>query len=139
MKKNIFFSFAVLALICIPAGFVVAEVDFDAGGGVDSDAGRGTDFDSSNTVKLENPLGVDSFPALIEAILNAAFVIGLPIAVLFIAFAGFRFVWARGNPTELTKAKTNFLYTIVGIGVFFGAWLLAKVIETTITTIRSGL
>ena len=93
----------------------------------------------SDSVRLANPLGdIDSFPKLIKAVLDAAFIIGLPIAVLFIVFAGLRFVWARGNESKLTSAKNNLLYTVIGIAVFFGAWTLATIIESTIAALKIG-
>jgi len=95
--------------------------------------------EGKNKVTLINPLGdINSFEQLITAILDAAFIIGLPVAVLFIAVAGFRFVWARGNPGQLESAKKNLLYTVVGIGIFFGAWTLAKIIEATIEALKIG-
>lgn len=53
-------------------------------------------------------------------------------AVLFIVYAGFKFVLARGKPEELKKARDNFLWTIIGIAIFLGAWLLASVIKNTV-------
>jgi hypothetical protein len=50
---------------------------------------------------LCNPLGVSSFCGLVKVLLDAALVIGIPIAVLFIVYAGFKFVMAQGNPEEL--------------------------------------
>lgn len=78
-----------------------------------------------------NPLAVSSFCGLIKALLNAVMLIGLPVAVLFIVYAGFMFVWARGSDKGLTKAKQNFYYTVIGVGIFLGAWLIATVIQNT--------
>jgi hypothetical protein len=104
--------------------------DLPTGGtGVDSPTG-GTGVDSSD--RLVNPLGVDSICALIGVLLNAAIVIGIPIAVLFIVYAGFKFVLARGNPSQLTEARSNMLYTVIGIAIFVGASLIAKVIIATV-------
>jgi len=141
MKESILLIFTVFILVCTPVSLVAGGgIGGGGSGGVGGEAGGGIGGGSSGMVKLQNPLGnIDSFHELIEKILDAAFIIGLPIAVLFIVLAGFRFVWARGNPTELTKAKTNFLYTIVGIAVFFGAWLIAKVIETTMRSLGIGV
>lgn len=136
-----FFILSLIWLILLIPGFSLAQGGFDDGGAQGSfdDAGPQGSFDS-NSVTLPNPLGeIDSFPELIKAILDAAFIIGLPIAVLFIVLAGFRFVWARGNPSELQKARLNLLYTIVGIAVFFGAWLIATIIKTTIETLGISL
>lgn len=81
---------------------------------------------------LQNPLGVSSFCDLIAIILNAALIIGIPIAILFIVFAGAKFVLARGNPGELEAARTNLFNTLIGIAIFVGASLIAKVIIGTL-------
>lgn len=87
---------------------------------------------------LQNPLGnISSFPQLLAKLLDAAITLGIPVAVLFIVWAGFRFILARGNPGELEKARENFLWTIVGIGIFLGASLIAKVLENTVSALNS--
>lgn len=58
--------------------------------------------------------------------------IGIPVATLFIVWAGFLFVVARGKPEALTKAKANALYVAIGVAVFLGAWFLAQIIAATI-------
>jgi hypothetical protein len=87
-------------------------------------------YGGSNTLK--NPLGVNSFCDLIVVILNAALIIGIPIAVLFIVYAGFKFVMARGSPTGLSEARSNLFNTLIGIAIFIGASLIARVIVGTL-------
>ncbi len=99
-----------------------------------------TGSSGADKVKLDNPLGnITSFPQLIEAVLNALFIIGVPVAVLFIVLGGFRFVWARGNPEKLKVAKVNLFFTIIGIAVFFGAVLITKVIVGTLERLGVNL
>lgn len=86
----------------------------------------------SGSAELQNPLGVNSFQELVKKLLDAAIIIGIPIAVLFIVFAGFKFVLARGNPEALKIARRNLLWTIVGIAIFIGASLIAGVITSTL-------
>ena len=64
--------------------------------------------------------------------------IGIPVAVLFLVWAGFKFILARGRPTELGVARKNFMYVIIGIAVFLGAWTLAMVISTTIQSLGAN-
>ena len=54
--------------------------------------------------------------------------------MLFIVYAGFKFVLAQGNSAALERAKRNFLTTIVGIALFLGAWLLAQLIANVVNT-----
>jgi hypothetical protein len=86
--------------------------------------------------QVNNPLGgINSFCGLIKKLLQAAIEIGIPIAVLFIIYGGFKFVMAQGNPKLLGEARQNFLWTVVGIGIFLGAWLLAMVIAATVNAV----
>lgn len=93
---------------------------------------------SGGQYKVQNPLGTNSICGLIKKILQAAIAIGIPIAVLFIVYAGFKFVMARGSPEKLVEARQNFMWTLVGIGIFLGAWLLAQVIANTINALQAG-
>lgn len=89
-------------------------------------------FTSADPQTLQNPLGVNSFCELIGVILQAAIAIGIPIAVLFIVWAGFKFILARGSPGELSEARSNLIATLIGIAIFLGASLIANVIIGTL-------
>ena len=87
MKKNFILWVGFIVLFFGPIVVMAAEQGFI------NEPETGYVNQPSNTVKLSNPLGdIESFPELIKAILDAAIIIGFPIAVLFIVFAGFRFV-----------------------------------------------
>ena len=131
IKKHILGLF-VLVFLVFPVLPLVANT-----GGDGADGGTG----SGNTVVLDNPLGEKNktFQILIKKLLDAAAIIGLPIAVLFIVLAGFRFIAARGNSTKLETARHNLLYTVIGIGIFFGAWVLANIIAQTLRTLGADI
>ncbi|MDP4020579.1 MAG: pilin [Candidatus Adlerbacteria bacterium] len=133
--KIIIYQLILLGVVFIPLAAGAENIFIGDPSNKNTYTGNPTD-----TIKLANPLGdINSFPELIKAILDAAFIIGLPIAVLFIVLAGFRFVWARGNPEQLKTAKRNLLYTVVGIAVFFGAWLITDVIVGTLRTLNVNI
>jgi hypothetical protein len=89
---------------------------------------------NADSQTLDNPLGtnVTSFCQLIIKLVQVVIALGIPVAVLFIVWAGFKFIIARGNPNQLTEAKKNFLYVIIGIGIFVGASLIANIIIGTL-------
>ena len=87
---------------------------------------------------LVNPLSVNTICGIIKKVLNAILALGIPVAMLFLVYAGFLFVKARGNPTELTHARENLFYVVIGIGIFLGAWLLGQIIANTINAINPG-
>ena len=84
---------------------------------------------------VTNPLGNVTLCGLIKTVLSAAMVIGVPVAVLLVVFAGLKFVMAMGDTTKLSKARENLWTTILGIAIFFGAGLIAQVIITTMVNL----
>ncbi|MDO8555377.1 MAG: hypothetical protein Q7R75_02330 [bacterium] len=78
---------------------------------------------------LKNPLGnVNTLDAFIQIIAKTAATLGGIIAVIFIIYSGFLFVKARGNPTEITKAKETLKWTLIGTAVLLGAYIIAQAI-----------
>lgn len=126
-------SLVLFSFLLLPLAVGAANSGFGASGSDTNFGASDADTTSGRSVTLLNPLGVDSFSGLVDKILNAAILIGIPIAVLFIVLAGFKFVFAQGNPEALKKARRNFLNTIIGIAIFVGASLIATVIIKTLT------
>jgi hypothetical protein len=85
--------------------------------------------------RLNNPLNpsISSVPAFVESALRAVVYIALPIIALFIVYAGFKYVLARGNESKITQAHENFLYVLIGALLILGAWVLATLIGSTVT------
>jgi len=81
---------------------------------------------------IQNPISFCTFGAFIAAILDIVVTIGIPIAAIFIIYAGFLFVTARGNEQQLEKAKSALIAAIIGTAVLLGASVLANAIDATI-------
>lgn len=84
---------------------------------------------------LNNPLNpqFSTIPNFISGALKVMVMVSLPIITLFIVYAGFKFVSARGNPGELESAKNNFVYVILGALLILGAWIIATLIGGTVS------
>jgi len=84
--------------------------------------------------QFDNPLksNLSTIAGFTEAFLKALIFIMFPIAVVFIVYSGFLFVLAQGKPEDLSKAKMNFFWTIIGISLLLGAWALSILIKGTI-------
>lgn len=93
---------------------------------------------ANNTVSLMNPLRIESICNLLQEFLKILLTFGVPISVLFLAYSGFLFVKARGNPKELIRARSNFVHVILGILLFLGAWMLGQIVASTINTLGAG-
>ncbi|MBI2507090.1 MAG: hypothetical protein HYW09_00565 [Candidatus Niyogibacteria bacterium] len=79
---------------------------------------------------LENPLGeTKTFGEVILKLAQVITTVGIPLAGIFIIYSGFLFVTARGSDEQLKKAKTTFLWTIVGTILIVGAWAIANALN----------
>lgn len=108
--------FATISLLIIPLSFASAQNPPSAGGPI-----------------FFNPLGTtNDFFVLITKILDVLIKIGIPILVLFIVYAGFKFVTAQGNEAEVTKAKEALFWAVVGGAVLIGARVIAGVVCATV-------
>ncbi|QSH39642.1 TrbC/VirB2 family protein [Candidatus Kaiserbacteria bacterium] len=111
--KDIFFMF-VLALLAAPE-MVFAQA-------------------FSNPLRSE----LSSISKFTEAFVQVVVYLLFPLAVVSIVYSGFLFVAAQGNSDGLKKAKTNFLWTVIGVALLLGAVALATLIDNTISPILSG-
>ncbi|MFN3692963.1 MAG: pilin [Candidatus Paceibacteria bacterium] len=87
---------------------------------------------SIEPVTLDNPLRVNSIEELLIAILNIFMVLMIPIIVLFIILAGFKYVTAQGNPRQIEEATTTFTYAIIGGVLILAAVAIAEIIRNTV-------
>ena len=80
-----------------------------------------------------NPIsGADSIEALLAKIIDVAIIILMPLVILAVIYSGFMFLMARGNKEGLTKAKTNFVWVVVGVAVLLGAKLISAILKSTV-------
>lgn len=115
MKK--YLTHALVSICCFGATALVAE---------------GASF-------YQNPItygGITTVPQLLLALVDLVFLIGVPIIVIFIIYGGFIFVKSGDNESELAKAKTIFMWTLVGALVLLGAKAISLAIQGTIDTLR---
>jgi hypothetical protein len=68
------------------------------------------------------------------ALLNVFIVIATPIVVIFIILAGFKYVTARGNPSDIQEATRALTYAIIGGVLIIGAVAIAEIIKNLVTS-----
>lgn len=85
------------------------------------------------TKQICNPIQAGSIEEMIQTILTGMKEIGFPILALAIVYCGFLFVFARGNPEKISKAKTALIYTMIGGAILLGAYALAQMISSTVS------
>jgi len=87
--------------------------------------------------KLCDPIKAQSFAEFVNNILDVVIQIGYVVIVFFIVYCGFLFVTARGNPEQLSTAKTALLWTCIGAAILLGAKVLETAIQSTVTSLQS--
>ncbi|OHA58538.1 MAG: hypothetical protein A2571_02060 [Candidatus Vogelbacteria bacterium RIFOXYD1_FULL_44_32] len=92
--------------------------------------------DTSQSIVIENPLSVSTIQEFVVKVLDIVVTISMPFLVVMFIYSGFLFVWARGNETELKRAKEIFFYTVIGAALVLGAFVLAKAIQATIDQLK---
>lgn len=101
------------------------------GGGINNPQGGGM------SVPLINPLGANTtIQQFFYKIIDIILVFALPLIVLYIMFAGFKYVMARGNATEIESATTALTWAVVGGLLIVGAKVILEVIKGTVQSLQ---
>ena len=87
------------------------------------------------TTGIPNPICSSSIQAFVGDVMTIILEILSVAAVLYILWAGFLFVKARGNKEELADAKRALLHALIGTGIILGAWTLASIIANTVNQV----
>ena len=77
---------------------------------------------------IDNPIRANDFKEVVLAFARLLVQIGIPLATIFIVFAGFKFVTARGDPKGIEEAKKMLFWTLVGAAVIIGAYAIATAV-----------
>lgn len=83
-------------------------------------------------IKFQSPIASKSVAEVLTKFFEILVQIGAVAVTLAIVYAGFLFVVARGNPEQLSKAKTTLYWTIIGAMILLGAQVIASVIQNSI-------
>ena len=85
-------------------------------------------------MKLENPLLLNSIDGLLMALLNVAIIIATPIVVLFIIYAGFLYVTARGDAEQIKTASRALTYGVIGGVIIVGSVAILAIVKNVATS-----
>ena len=86
----------------------------------------------SQSISITNPLRVGSLNDLLLAILNIIIVLAIPVVVFFIIYAGFLYVTARGNASQVEQATRALTYAIIGGVLIVGAVAIAEIVRNLV-------
>ena len=82
--------------------------------------------------KICNPIKFPNFISFALELVNVVIQYGALLIVVFIVFAGFKFVTAQGNSEKVSEAKKMLTWIIVGAFVLLGVYVIKAAICGTI-------
>jgi hypothetical protein len=133
MSKNILSYFISIIIITIFAAPLFASAVIEG-----CNEGSGEGCNTGMPIKILNPFKADTIQELIKSIVNDILMpIGGVVAVMMIMYAGYLFVTARGNETQITKAKQALLWAVIGAAILLGAWVISTAISATINQLKA--
>lgn len=137
----------VIPILVAPLFVMMVQADVNTPGGYNS-GGLNTPGPSSSgncsgtgvKICIQNPLrSASTIPEFIALIItNIVLPIGAVVAVLYIMYAGFLMVTARGNASQIEEAKRAFLYAAIGTAILLGSMVIANVIQTTVESVTTA-
>lgn len=87
---------------------------------------------------VPNFIRFESIEDLVVGILNILIIIAIPIIVLFIIYAGFLYVTANGNVSQIEQATRALTYSVIGGVLVIGAVALSEVVANVVGAFTSG-
>ncbi len=141
--STILFVIITVILISVPQSVVADEQKL---GGTQNNTGEQRLGDKTQENKkveknvnaksqLQNPLagsGVGSIAGLLNKILDVILIFAIPIIVIFIIYAGFLYVVARGNPEKIKTANQTLLWVVIGALIIIGARAILQIVQGTV-------
>jgi fucose 4-O-acetylase-like acetyltransferase len=125
MKSSFLSIFKYLAII--PVLFIVFSLSA-------SSVQAGGSPPAIDQVTLENPLNnINSIDALLVAILNIVMILMVPVIVFFIIYAGFKYVMAQGNASQVEEATRALTYAVIGGVLILAALAITEIIRNVVT------
>lgn len=106
-----------------------------SGGGSKGISYEVTDF--TGFLKMAETTGQDPLTLLVVGILEIIIVLAIPIIVLFIIYAGFLYVTARGNSQQVEQATRAFTYAVIGAILVIGAVAIAGILQGVVSALGS--
>lgn len=87
------------------------------------------------TSPLGDPANGGDLKVVFTNILSVVQTFMIMASVLYLLYAGFMFVIARGDPTKLQKAKAALLWGLVGVALILAAEVLAYGLGDTVKSV----
>jgi len=87
---------------------------------------------------FQNPLVFKVIRDILKGFVLAVIYVGTPALAVFIAWTGFLFVVARGNPAGLSKAKEMAMQVAIGGVLLLSLWVIIRIVGNSLAGLSSA-
>ena len=125
-----------------------SNTENNTAGPTNSNTGNNTDLQPTNSntnnnnskdnpkYLLTNPLGkTTNIQDVIVTVVKVVQILLMMAAVVYIIWAGFLFVSARGDTAKITKARNALLWGFVGVALVLGAQVIVTTIKNSVNSV----
>jgi hypothetical protein len=84
---------------------------------------------------IAKTLDVCTIPEFLLALVDLVFLVGVPIVILFIIYAGYLFVVAGDNESRISRAKFVLQWCLIGATVLLSSKAIALTIQKTVISL----
>ncbi|MCA9362756.1 hypothetical protein KC851_00325 [Candidatus Kaiserbacteria bacterium] len=123
MSKHFLF-FSIYLTLLWPTGWLLAPPTAQA-------------QDATINFTVQSVISPTSIEGILSSLLRIFITIATPVVVLFIIYAGFLYVTARGNEEQTKKATTALTYAIIGGVLILGAVALGEIIANIVESFKA--
>lgn len=105
---------------------------------------KNTPLREFNTDLVENSkiegmsVGTTAVNKLLQIVANSLIYVAAPLAILFIAHGGQMYAFAFGEEAQLTQAKKEIMYALIGLVLILFSYLIIRLLLQTFVTIPDG-
>lgn len=139
-NKKVLSLFVLITIVVILFNpfLTLAQVDNPPPGGINNPPAQSIEFKVPNPFKCPDKDDC-TVTALIRVIINDILIpIGGVVAALMIMWAGFLYVTARGDSSQIKRAHEALTWAVIGAAILLGARVISGAIEATIKQLQSG-
>lgn len=79
--------------------------------------------------------GINSLPEFFQKVIEIIIKIAIPFTAIVLVYCGLLFVTARGDASQIEKARNAFTYAVIGGLVLLSSWLIAEAIQDALTSL----
>ena len=115
------------------AGFVISVMAYAGILAVENFIGvRNIDY-SSPTTGITNPLSSGTLQGFVESIIQNVLKLSGLVALFMIILNGFRYLSARGDDQQVTKAKTGLTWSVIGLALILFAYVIINALAKLVS------